>query len=245
MSMIRNFKYDRSIQKLGQLCNRRSFSVSFGRFMIFEGNSSEIQGTAEERMTKVFGGRLKGEAPVSTSRMLTGGYKVIAGIKVPSKPVAPDNCCMSGCVNCVWELYNDDVRFWRGKRKEAVKKITGTNEIWPTNWDPPLALLEMRNLPELLRKEKSSQLQDSLKSNVNTESLFPKRQSPLPASVLAAKKRHQLERLHSKEKKLYLEQDDGWNDIPVYIKVFSEFERQNKLKKQKKKLENLKQEITM
>ncbi|KAI9168244.1 hypothetical protein H9P43_007616 [Blastocladiella emersonii ATCC 22665] len=41
----------------------------------------------------------------------------------PMLPEAPDNCCMSGCINCVWNLYMDDfllqsrsLRAWHAKR---------------------------------------------------------------------------------------------------------------------------------
>ncbi|KAF8427923.1 oxidoreductase-like protein, partial [Tirmania nivea] len=34
---------------------------------------------------------------------------VVAGIEIPPKPEEPDNCCMSGCVNCVWDLYRESL----------------------------------------------------------------------------------------------------------------------------------------
>ncbi|KAJ1337941.1 Oxidoreductase-like protein [Microdochium nivale] len=37
---------------------------------------------------------------------------LIAGIRVPPRPDEPDNCCMSGCVNCVWDRYRDDMEEW-------------------------------------------------------------------------------------------------------------------------------------
>lgn len=102
--------------------------------MTFEGNTQDISTSAEERMSTVFGGRLKGEPPKSTSRVLTGGMRKIAGVQVPAKPQEPDNCCMSGCVNCVWEIYSEDLRDWKHRRKEAAEKIKGTQEMWPKNW---------------------------------------------------------------------------------------------------------------
>ncbi|KAI1267900.1 oxidoreductase-like protein [Xylariaceae sp. FL1019] len=40
---------------------------------------------------------------------------LIAGIRVPPKPDEPDNCCMSGCVDCVWERYRDEMEDWASK----------------------------------------------------------------------------------------------------------------------------------
>jgi hypothetical protein len=45
--------------------------------------------------------------------------QVIAGIVVPPRPEEPDNCCMSGCVNCVWEMYRDEMEEWAEKSAHA------------------------------------------------------------------------------------------------------------------------------
>lgn len=49
--------------------------------------------------------------------------QLIAGILVPPKPEEPDNCCMSGCVNCVWELFREDLEEYAAKSKEAKQKM--------------------------------------------------------------------------------------------------------------------------
>lgn len=46
----------------------------------------------------------------------------IAGVMVPPRPVEPDNCCMSGCVNCVWDMYRDEMEEWAAKSAEARAK---------------------------------------------------------------------------------------------------------------------------
>ena len=37
------------------------------------------------------------------------------------RPREPDNCCMSGCVNCVWDAYREEVEAWALRRREALK----------------------------------------------------------------------------------------------------------------------------
>lgn len=43
----------------------------------------------------------------------------IAGVLVPPRPEEPDNCCMSGCVNCVWDMYRDEMEEWADKQAQA------------------------------------------------------------------------------------------------------------------------------
>lgn len=212
--------------------------------MLFEGNSIGIAKTEEERMSSVFGGRLKGQPPRSTSRIIVGQSKKIAGVDVPMKPEEPDNCCMSGCVNCVWEMYNDDVRYWNKQRKLAAEDIAMTNEIWPADWNPPLTAIPVKNVPETLRHQKhmlDKKVETKrLKSIAEVRSLFPKREGPLPKAVLEAKAKNQQLHSSTSTKDLLENEDDGWDEVPVHIKAFAEFERkkhllakENKIKRRK------------
>lgn len=47
----------------------------------------------------------------------------IAGVLVPPRPEEPDNCCMSGCVNCVWDIYREDMEDWSAANKEAQQRL--------------------------------------------------------------------------------------------------------------------------
>lgn len=38
------------------------------------------------------------------------------------RPQEPDNCCMSGCVNCVWEAYREEVEEWAARRRKWEAK---------------------------------------------------------------------------------------------------------------------------
>lgn len=78
----------------------------------------------EERLSKarlVFGSRLAG--PIERRRKIEELSQDVAGIMVPPRPLEPENCCMSGCVNCVWDLYRDDIEEWVAKSAEARAKL--------------------------------------------------------------------------------------------------------------------------
>lgn len=47
----------------------------------------------------------------------------IAGVMVPPRPDEPDNCCMSGCVNCVWDRYRDELEDWAAASAEARRRV--------------------------------------------------------------------------------------------------------------------------
>jgi hypothetical protein len=76
--------------------------------------------TKEQRAARLFG-TIEGSgyehhiSPEST-------WKTINGVAVPPRPAEPDNCCMRGCVHCVWDDYRDDIEHWAGRLKEAQAK---------------------------------------------------------------------------------------------------------------------------
>lgn len=114
----------------------------------YEGAYTVSNMTAEEKIARVFGGRIAGEDRQSLSRISVGQPRNIAGVSVPAKPLEPDNCCMSGCINCVWELYNDDVKDWNAKRREAAAKLAEKGGRWPADFHPPAKWLKPENMPE-------------------------------------------------------------------------------------------------
>ena len=81
----------------------------------------------EEQIAKarvVFGSRLAG--PGERKRAIDASSRNVAGVMVPPRPDEPDNCCMSGCVNCVWDQYRDELEEWAAKSAEA--RIRMNNE---------------------------------------------------------------------------------------------------------------------
>ncbi|KAH6606161.1 oxidoreductase [Trichoderma cornu-damae] len=78
----------------------------------------------EARARVVFGSRLLGPAE-EADRLATKKAKstYVAGILIPPRPEEPDNCCMSGCVNCVWDRYREDLEEWSTKKVEATARL--------------------------------------------------------------------------------------------------------------------------
>ncbi|KAG6361712.1 hypothetical protein INS49_009940 [Diaporthe citri] len=77
----------------------------------------------------IFGSRLAGPAERAEQlAKLRAKSTVIAGVVVPPKPEEPDNCCMSGCVNCVWDRYRDEMEDWALADAEATRKLAAERE---------------------------------------------------------------------------------------------------------------------
>ncbi|KAJ6439814.1 Oxidoreductase-like protein [Purpureocillium lavendulum] len=80
--------------------------------------------TAAEKARIVFGSRLLGPAEQADRLALKKSQSsYIAGVLVPPRPDEPDNCCMSGCVNCVWDRYRDDMEEWSAQKNEAQRRL--------------------------------------------------------------------------------------------------------------------------
>ncbi|KAK9368879.1 oxidoreductase-like protein [Lipomyces kononenkoae] len=91
--------------------------------------------TAQERAKIVFGSRLAGP---QRRQALESTYRDILGVKVPPRPSEPDNCCMSGCVNCVWGLYREDFEDWQRRKRKAKAALVDADrlDLWPEDFGP-------------------------------------------------------------------------------------------------------------
>ena len=69
----------------------------------------------------MFGSRLAG--PAERKAEIERQSVDVAGIMVPPRPEEPDNCCMSGCVNCVWDRYRDEMEEWAEKSAAARERV--------------------------------------------------------------------------------------------------------------------------
>lgn len=82
----------------------------------------------EETLAKAnkFFGSVAG--PEERRKEIEAASHEVAGIIVPPKPEEPDNCCMSGCVNCVWDMYRDEMEEWAAKSTEARARMQAQRE---------------------------------------------------------------------------------------------------------------------
>ncbi|KAJ5144805.1 hypothetical protein N7448_002197 [Penicillium atrosanguineum] len=82
--------------------------------------------TPQDRMAIVFGTRLAG--PGRQSRYNPGEappeslWRTVNGVPIPPRPDEPDNCCMSGCVHCVWDDFRDEMEDWAARVNTAKAK---------------------------------------------------------------------------------------------------------------------------
>ncbi|KAK1754214.1 oxidoreductase-like protein [Echria macrotheca] len=84
------------------------------------GPSNDVQA----RASVVFGPSLAGPAQrAERLAAIRSQSRLIAGVLVPPRPEEPDNCCMSGCVNCVWDRYRDEMEDWSMAHTEAERRL--------------------------------------------------------------------------------------------------------------------------
>lgn len=74
----------------------------------------------EARARKLFGTMERYHS--SNSKDPDETWRTINGVPVPPRPAEPDNCCMSGCVHCVWDDYRDEVESWAHRLQAAQSK---------------------------------------------------------------------------------------------------------------------------
>ncbi|KAM3086811.1 hypothetical protein ACMFMF_000749 [Clarireedia jacksonii] len=77
--------------------------------------------TTPPKASILFSSRLS--SPLERRSEINRKSRLIAGVLVPPRPTEPDNCCMSGCVNCVWDRYRDEIEEWAAATKKAEKAL--------------------------------------------------------------------------------------------------------------------------
>lgn len=80
--------------------------------------------TPEEKARIIFGTRLASPDDKEARLALKANSSTyVAGVTIPPEPAEPDNCCMSGCVNCVWDVFREDMEEFTAKKKEAQQRL--------------------------------------------------------------------------------------------------------------------------
>lgn len=151
------------------------------------GMRDDLHLSAEERAMRVFGS--VGERSVSQKRAEMQ-LRTIGGIKVPGKPEEPTNCCMSGCVNCVWELYKDELEDWRHlrtKAKHALMQPERMTDKWPDDFGPePEARKQGHAGAEIVEKDDWDDLDVGIRVFVETEKKLHSKRATKRAKSVAA-----------------------------------------------------------
>lgn len=119
--------------------------------------------TAAEKARMVFGSpELKRQDEEARQVARASMSTTIAGVRIPPRPSEPDNCCMSGCVNCVWDLYRDEMEEWAAQSDEAKRRMeekpkVGETKIVKDLWDEnafqnvPVGIREFMKLEKKLK----------------------------------------------------------------------------------------------
>ncbi|KAI1278159.1 oxidoreductase-like protein [Xylaria sp. FL0933] len=80
--------------------------------------------SAQEKARIIFGSRLAGPAErADRLQAIRERSVLVAGVLVPPRPEEPDNCCMSGCVNCVWDRYGEELEAWAAASARAEEAL--------------------------------------------------------------------------------------------------------------------------
>jgi hypothetical protein len=85
--------------------------------------------TKEARAAKLFGNIRGSGYERKLPKQADSVWKTINGVPIPPRPEEPENCCMSGCMHCVWDDYRDDIEEWAVRLREAQAKGTGQSQI--------------------------------------------------------------------------------------------------------------------
>lgn len=81
--------------------------------------------------------------------------------KPPPAPEQPLNCCMSGCVNCVWEVYADDYKEY----KHTLKTLKDQANQIPNEQDKK----ELLDLIERKSSDEAVEIDPSIKALIQFE----------------------------------------------------------------------------
>lgn len=116
-----------------------------------------------DRVALVFGEI--GSRTTSRQSAEAHAHKFAPGVVLPKRPEEPTNCCMSGCIDCVWEMYKEELQDWKTKRMEIKKllMLDRTDLKWPEALLGPEP--ESRKLGGQADKSKAEEVTKSLEKD--------------------------------------------------------------------------------
>ncbi|KDN47944.1 ABC1-domain-containing protein [Tilletiaria anomala UBC 951] len=82
-------------------------------------------------------------APLASGTADMSAHVYVRGVKVPRKPAppGPEDCCMSGCARCVYDLYMEDLQDYHEDLTAVRQKLLNAAEPPLTQWEWDEALL--------------------------------------------------------------------------------------------------------
>lgn len=89
---------------------------------------------------------------------------IVQGIVIPPKPVPPkdDECCMNSCVNCVYNLYADDLEAYTSALDGAHSAVITAN-IPKSQWPEAVRKLDgKKGGKEGVREEEMGKMEDGM-----------------------------------------------------------------------------------
>ncbi|AFR97442.1 hypothetical protein C343_05584 [Cryptococcus neoformans C23] len=105
---------------------------------------------------------------------------IVQGISVPPKPIPPgeEECCMSGCVNCVYTVYSDDLQGYVAAL-DAAREALEAAHIPKTEWPDEVA---KQGRGEDVKGEEVQKTEDAMDPAMNAffalENKLKKKQAP-------------------------------------------------------------------
>ncbi|KIY43789.1 hypothetical protein FISHEDRAFT_77723 [Fistulina hepatica ATCC 64428] len=91
---------------------------------------------------------LESRLPESEATGASSSQTTFMGLVIPEEPAPPadDECCMSGCAVCVYDLYEDARSAYKDSLKRVQDRLVGMG-ISASSWPEALQLKQHNNIP--------------------------------------------------------------------------------------------------
>ncbi|KAF7350152.1 Oxidoreductase-like domain-containing protein [Mycena venus] len=123
----------------------------------------------------------------STAAETTEANRYFRGLEIPRQPKAPqsDECCMSGCAVCVYDLYEESLAAYKESLAAFMSALTSAGipqEAWPKS----VRTIDTTEPKKSVTLSAFEELERSLKAKRETETLVPRsNKRPRPTWTMA------------------------------------------------------------